>query len=86
MTIFTALILYIGLMSTVYHFLVLGYVVGQNQNLTGWADYPPAVFKAMLFNNITKKMRSLVWRWWASIGSLLVAILFLIGVDQGWFG
>ena len=85
MTIFTALLLYIGIMSSVYHFLVLGYVVGQGLELQGWKYYPGAVFRAMLFRNVTRKVRSLAWRWWLSLAVLVLSILLLIGVDQGWF-
>lgn len=85
MTIFTALILYIGLMATVYHFLVLTYVVGEGLELPRWTAYPGAVLKAMLFRNITRKVRTLVWRWWISLLVLSGAIILLIGIDQGWF-
>lgn len=85
MTIFTALFLYIGIMAVVYHFLVLGLVVGQNLGMPSWKAYSGAVVKAMLFRNVTKKVRTLVWRWWFSICILVISILLLIGVDQGWF-
>jgi len=84
-TIFTALFLYIGIMAVVYHFLVLGLVVGQNLDMPGWKAYPGAVVKAMLFRNVTRKVRTLVWRWWLSIIILVISIFLLIGVDQGWF-
>ncbi len=85
MTIFTALFLYVGLMATVYHFLVLTYVVGEGLEMPKWSAYPGAVFKAMLLRNVTRKVRALVWRWWMSFCILIAAIVLLVGIDQGWF-
>ncbi|VAW75233.1 hypothetical protein MNBD_GAMMA12-896 [hydrothermal vent metagenome] len=85
MTIFTALFFYIGLMATVYHSLVLVYVVREGLDMPKWSAYPRAVFRAMLFRNVSRKVRSLAWRWWLSLCTLTCAAILLIGVDQGWF-
>ena len=78
------LLLYIGMMATLYQVLLLIRLIGSyRQTRLHWFRVIILVIKALMFSELTRKIRICVIRLWYSIYLLLLGV-YLINSD-GWF-